>query len=430
MEQRKRLYRKILYVLLGVTIILTFIMTIETLRATLPDHIRLTVKETGSLTIPFHGDLALSDDARAVSVSRSPQPMRGRSLIMPKTSFDLRGLQAGNLSLRCRLWGLIPVKSIEVSVTDALHAYPSGAAVGLYLESDGLLVIGIGSVDTQNNRPAQPALGKLRAGDYLLQIDDRPLAKKEDLRSYLSENSRKSCTLLFRRGREVMSCEISPATDQFGEQRLGIWIRDDVQGIGTITCVQPNGHFSALGHAVHDSDTGDLLESVQGTLYPVVIRGIQKASERMPGTIAGAISYEEKGILGYIDKNTEAGLCGRLSGSAAEWQRAGLAGEELLPIAGKYEVKTGPALIRSDISGKIETYAIEILQTDPLRNGAKGITLRVTDSALLALTGGIVQGMSGSPIIQNGKLIGAITHVLIDDSTKGYGIFIEEMLSE
>ena len=218
----------------------------------------------------------------------------------------------------------------------------------------------------------------------------------------------------------------APVQTQDGSFKLGIWVRDNVQGLGTITFLTKNNRFAALGHGIHDIDTSTLLTIKRGTLYRTSIQKVQKGSKGNPGTMEGIIVYNRFHRLGVIEKNTDAGIYGELN-SDRSW-----IGEEVpIQVAKKEEIKTGEARIRCYIDGEVKEYTICITQIDKESDQVnKGMVIQVTDTELLEKTGGIIQGMSGSPIIQNGKLIGAVTHVFVQDSTKGYGIFIENMLKE
>ena len=216
-----------------------------------------------------------------------------------------------------------------------------------------------------------------------------------------------------------------PQLNEQGEYKLGIWIRDNAQGVGTMTYIDETGHFGALGHGINDVDTSTLMALQKGTLYHTEIIGITKGSNGSPGELTGFIEYDDRNILGIITENTTRGIFGVCSPKIAGEE------QEALPVGLKQEIETGPAQIRCSIGGDIENYEVEITDINLGNDNInRGIVLQITDERLLSETGGIVQGMSGSPIIQNGKIIGAVTHVLVQDSTKGYGIFIERMLEK
>ena len=199
-------------------------------------------------------------------------------------------------------------------------------------------------------------------------------------------------------------------------------MRDNIQGIGTLTYVKADGSFGALGHGISDTDTGELLNLSRGDLYQVDLLSVNKGESGSPGELRGAITYADSRKLGEIQENREDGIYGQLE----QEQEMGL---KLCEVGLKQEVTEGPVTILCDVEGQVEEYQAEITAIDWNRQDTnKGLTIRITDPRLLSVTGGIVQGMSGSPIIQNGKLIGAVTHVFIRDSAQGYGIFIENML--
>ena len=211
-----------------------------------------------------------------------------------------------------------------------------------------------------------------------------------------------------------------------GTKKLGIWVRDNAQGLGTITYLDSDSHFGALGHGIHDVDTGELLNISDGTLYLTSVKEIQKGVNGTPGGMEGIIVYNNYNVLGKIKKNTEAGIFGTIDRVDVLF-----ANQTPVQLAKKEEVEEGPAIIRCAVDGEIKEYDILITQVN-LWSGEvnKSMTIEVTDPSLLDETGGIIQGMSGSPILQNGKLIGAVTHVFVNNPTKGYGIFAESMINE
>ena len=233
-------------------------------------------------------------------------------------------------------------------------------------------------------------------------------------------------SLLVERDGEQFPMLVQPRADANGVYKLGIWIRDNAQGVGTMTYIDSQGNFGALGHGINDVDTSNLMEMNDGTLYQTEIISIQKGTAGHPGEMTGMIVYSDDRILGDITGNSVRGIFGKCNDKALA-----MGTEEAMPIGLKQDIRKGPAQILCTVDGTTRYYDIEItdihLDHD---NVNRGIELKVTDSDLIALTGGIVQGMSGAPIIQNGKFVGAVTHVLVQDSTRGYGIFIENMLEQ
>ena len=232
--------------------------------------------------------------------------------------------------------------------------------------------------------------------------------------------------ITLRRNGEIITTRITPIKSVSGKYQIGTWIRDDTQGIGTLTFISTNGHFGALGHGITDIDTGRLMEIGKGTIYDAQIISIVKGKEGEPGEIIGMIRQNEKNKIGSITDNTSQGIFGDMN------HKYKIKDEyKPLKIGFKQEVKTGKAYIRCMVDGAIADYKIDIQKIDISNsNHSKGLVIKITDERLLNITGGIVQGMSGSPIIQNDKIIGAVTHVFIQDSTKGYGTFIENMVNK
>ena len=223
---------------------------------------------------------------------------------------------------------------------------------------------------------------------------------------------------------EVIQVRLHAVQTKENDYKLGIWVKDDIQGIGTLTYLTEDMHFGALGHGITDTDTGELLNSCGGSLYDTNILEIIKGERGTPGEISGMITYSERHVRGQIFSNTAAGIFG-----VANQKLCNEVSKEAVEVAFKQEIIKGPAYIRSSVSGELKDYQIIIqeirLNEDDVN---KGMIFQVVDPELLELTGGVIQGMSGSPILQNGKLIGAVTHVFVNDPTKGYGIFAETMV--
>ena len=321
---------------------------------------------------------------------------------------------------------LIPVFCICFSVQTAQAAQeliPSGRTVGVTMDTKGLLVLGTGSVNGEEKKDSAPCKGILQTGDLILEANGQFMENKEMLMEAVEKSEGKAVSLLVERNgreRELSVLPVFSAAD--GSYKIGAWIRDSIQGIGTVTYIDPNsGSFGALGHGVYDADTDMLMDIRGGSLTAAELTGIVKGQKGKAGELTGKIDLQEK--IGVVEENTETGIFG----TAEELFLAG----EALPVANRNEIRKGKAEILSDLEGKgVCSYEIEIegFGKKESRNH-KDMTIRITDERLLRLTGGIVQGMSGSPIIQDGKLLGAVTYVLVNDPTRGYGIFIEDMLN-
>ena len=301
---------------------------------------------------------------------------------------------------------------------------PGGMPIGIYMETDGVMVLGTDEIKSSDGSSTSPAKHLVKDGDYIVGIDEEEVENKQELIEVMQNLSKKTVILHLRRKMEYINVKIHPAKDEEGKYKLGIWVRDNVQGLGTITFLNANSEFGALGHGIHDVDTSELLEISEGTLYETSIQNIKKGQNGSPGGMEGIIVYNHYNVLGSITSNTETGIYGKIDRVDKVFKK-----QEAYPAVSKEEIKTGKAYIRCAVSGEVKDYEIQITKID-LHPGEvnKGIEIRVTDEELLRITGGIVQGMSGSPILQDGKIVGAVTHVFVQDSTKGYGIFIENML--
>ena len=301
-----------------------------------------------------------------------------------------------------------------------------GMPVGIYMETDGVMVLNTEQIEGVDGKTYEPAGNLVRSGDYITAVDHQEISGKKELLEAVEEISGDRVILTVRRGDETMEVKIDPVEYAPDEYRLGIWVRDNVQGLGTVTFLTEQSRFGALGHGIHDTDTSVLMSIADGTVYRTSIQDIIRGAEGSPGSMEGIIVYNNYNVLGTIDKNTEAGIYGTID-------RIDELFEEQIPIetAGKDEIVTGPATVRCFIDNELKEYEIRVTDIDMSGTEInKGLVIQVTDPELLEKTGGIIQGMSGSPIIQNGKLIGAVTHVFVQDSTMGYGIFIENMLEQ
>lgn len=391
----------------------------------IPDRLNLVVDEEENFHFSLPVKVSLYSDSEEVVLNNGSNIPSSELHLNLDEPFSLYSQNEGTYHLNMKLFGLFQFKDIEVDVSDTKYAVPCGMPIGIYMKSDGLMVIGTGEVTTKGGDVIDPADGVLKSGDYIEAINGVPAANKKDMIKAVNETKDTPLLLEVRRGDEELEVQMTPVETNDGDYKLGLWIRDDTQGIGTLTYMGMNGEFGALGHGISDSDTGLLVNTSGGELYDTEILGIEKGTFGKPGVMSGVIYYGTQSRLGTIDANTEEGIFGAVNDKLKN-----RIGGEAIPIGYRQDVKKGTAFIRSCISGEPKDYEIEIQKVDySTARKSKDMVIKVTDPALLELTGGIVQGMSGSPIIQDGKLIGAVTHVFIQDSTRGYGIFVENMLA-
>lgn len=324
-----------------------------------------------------------------------------------------------------KLFGIIPLKSVAIEIIQDKKIIPAGIPIGIYVKTKGVLVVGIGEFENDDGKTVSPTQYILQPGDYILGINDEIVTGKSQLIESVLHSEGQNMIIKVLREEEEILLMVKPEINRNGDYKLGIWVRDNAQGVGTLTYIEEDGSFGALGHGINDVDTSTLMILESGSLYRTEIINITRGADGYPGELTGFIEYADANLLGSITRNTPQGIFGTCEGLGKEefWI-------EPLPVGLKQDIKKGPAQIVCSITGKPELYDVEIKEIN-LENADinRGIVLKITDPELLSLTGGIIQGMSGSPIIQNGKVIGAVTHVLVQDAASGYGVFIETMIS-
>lgn len=326
-------------------------------------------------------------------------------------------------------WNVAAAASQREVTTEQLEentVLVGGMPIGIYMETDGVLVLDTQKMKGVDGKEYEPADNQVRSGDYIIGMNGTDIHNKKELTTQIQQLENQDVVLSIRRNQKKVDVRLKAVECAAKEYKLGIWVRDNVQGLGTITFLTKTSEFGALGHGIHDVDTSVLMKISDGKLYRTSIRSVVKGSNGMPGSMEGLIVYNRYNQLGTIAKNTEAGIYGVVDDINTLFEK-----QYAAQVAKKEEIQAGNATIRCFLDGEVKEYSVEILDVDKTPNEInKGITLEVTDPELLEKTGGIVQGMSGSPILQNGKLIGAVTHVFVNNSTKGYGIFAETMLKE
>jgi len=307
--------------------------------------------------------------------------------------------------------------------TDRYMLIPGGDAVGIHIETEGLIVVDTYTVETECGTFSPARDAGLVKGDVITAINGQPVCQIDEYKEALIAREGLLVLTVEREG-ETYEVTINGCRNQDGELTTGVYLRNKVAGIGTLTYVDPASQkYGALGHEIIDQDTNQIVEIRQGQLIDSSITSIRKATDSEPGEKIAEIQFDQP--HGTIEKNNEYGIYGEMSTPYFNHKK-------MLPIAYQDEIQLGRATILTVIDGKnIEEFEIEIIELDlQVEQEVKGIKYLVTDARLIEATGGIVQGMSGSPIVQDGKIIGAVTHVLIHDSTLGYGVFIEWMLEE
>ncbi len=394
------------------------------LMESIPDKIRIVAgrEESFDLKVPVTGEV--SDEGLPVFTNQSPTLDKSQVHINMNESFTLQSEEKGSFSIVCKLFGVFSLKEVSVEVVNEEMAAPGGIPIGIYVKTDGILAIGTGAVAGMDGMNYEPAYHLIKSGDYIKTVNDEVVTTKEELVEKVNRYGSQDIVLGLLRDGAYTQIRVTPVKTGEEEYKIGVWVRDDMAGVGTMTYYTTDLHYGALGHPVSDADTGTSIHLGEGLLYETKIVGITKGEKGKPGELAGVIDYHEKYCMGTVSGNSETGIYGVLKQIPKS-----LMDTEFVDVGLKQELKTGAAQIISCVSGERRAYDIKITSMDYNSESVnKGIQFQVTDPELIKLTGGIVQGMSGSPILQDDKLVGAVTHVFVQDPTKGYGIFIEEMI--
>ena len=333
-----------------------------------------------------------------------------------------------NKDLNVNLFGLLKVKSISVNkVPQELSVYPGGQPIGVKLNTKGALVIGLSDLEGEKGKITSPAaLSGIELGDSILEINNEKIDKGEKISSIISKSNGETVNIKLERKDKIIEKQVKAKKNKDGDYKIGLWVRDSTTGVGTLTFYDDKTKkFAALGHPITDIDTGVTLKVDTGEIVPSSIISIKKGAKGNPGELKG-IFLDNKNCIGNINTNTECGIFGDINNNNVyDYNKK-------MKVALRDEIKEGPAHILTTVQGeKPKKYSINIERLLPQGEvGPKSMLIKVTDEELLKKTGGIVQGMSGSPIIQNDKIVGAVTHVLINKPDTGYGIYIEWMLKD
>ena len=419
MEHRKR-FLVATTVLLIMDCVLILLVLYVKIQKQIPERLYLYEKEYQRFDFALPMEAFLQKGSATVTCNQDKQ-VKDNIHIDFGEPFSLYSKEKGSCDISVKLCGIIPVKHISVRVIEKERVHPCGNNVGIKIQTDGILVLGTGEITGRDGQLYEPAKNIVQSGDYICKINNQAIDTKEQLQKELDQLDKERVILMVRRGKEQIELSVRAVETPNETYKLGIWVRDDTQGIGTMTYYDSKGNFAALGHGISDVDTGTTMQVKEGYIYETGIYRIVKGTRGKPGEITGYLKKDTDNLLGTIHTNGKSGIKGVLCDNVK------LSDQDYIEVGLKQEMIKGDAQILCQLDGEVTSYAVQIEKIN-LNEEEKGIVLRVTDQALLEKTGGIIQGMSGSPIIQNGKLIGAVTHVFVNDPTRGYGIFIEEML--
>ncbi|MFZ5966279.1 MAG: SpoIVB peptidase [Bacillota bacterium] len=341
----------------------------------------------------------------------------------------LEPIGIGRTNINVKLLGVIPLRTMTVDVVPKIKLIPGGQSVGVRLNTKGVLVVGLEEIEGINGKRYNPGQDAgLCIGDSIIEINHERVRDAEHVTQIINKNKNNEILLRVRREQKEFNVKVTPVQcKDDGEYRVGLWVRDKTAGVGTLTFFHPESmKYGALGHAITDIDTGLLLTVNSGEVVKSKVASIEQGKRGKPGEIKG-IFYDTSKPIGNLQKNTSFGIYGQ-----AYDKLNNPVYPEPLEIAFQNQIHEGPATILTTIeNNKIEEYEVYIQKVNRQKTpSTKSMIIKITDKRLLSKSGGIVQGMSGSPIIQDGKLIGAVTHVFVHDPTKGYGLFIEWMIQE
>ncbi len=321
-----------------------------------------------------------------------------------------------------RLFDVIPIKKVQVQVANQMMLIPCGTPFGIKMFTNGVVVVGISDIMTDSGYLNPAIQAGLKIGDIITAINGEEVNENEQVSHAIQESDGKLLTLTLKRNNEQLEVSLYPVKSvKDNSYKGGLWVRDSTAGIGTVTFYNPvNGLFGGLGHGICDIDTNSLMPMKNADIVPVTINGIIKGQKGSAGELRGYFSSNRP--IGNLYVNSDEGVYGILEASPVM--------QEALPVAMKQEVREGPAQIRATVEDGEPTYYEVTIESIDFKDTSrvKNLVVCVNDPTLLEKTGGIVQGMSGSPIIQDGKLVGAVTHVFLNDPTRGYGIFAENMI--
>jgi stage IV sporulation protein B len=334
--------------------------------------------------------------------------------------------EQGIYNIDFKIFGIVPFRTVEVNVLPKINVVPCGNTIGVKLKTNGVLVVGKSYIENDDGERLEPwKEAGIREGDILLKVNNKKINDTGHLIEILQEISEQAIFIDVKRKDDIYTVKINTVKEKNTDTyKLGLWVRDSTAGIGTLTFYEPfTNYFGALGHGITDVDTGSLLSVGEGNILKSNIISIKKGKRGDPGELKGVFLHGDD-MIGDILSNSDYGIFGEIKSEVAD------VGNESIPVAFRTEVEEGSAYILSNIEGnKIEKFDIEIQKImRQNERSTKGMIIEITDKDLLEKTGGIVQGMSGSPIIQNDKIVGAITHVFINDPKRGYGIFIDWMV--
>lgn len=422
-ERDRRIYRFCLILLVIFNLGIVGAWYWQKMDSKVPDHIYLFQNQNVEIdfSVPLEGRCQETKDVIAITNGGKAQE-REQSFGLDRP-VSVMASSLGSYQAELKLFGIFHYKYIHFDVIEEAKVMPSGKAVGLYIQSDGIMVLGTSKVVGKDGFTYEPAKEILQPGDVIYKVEEKRVGTIDQVIELLQKEKRRKVTLEVMRGETEIQVKLDKVLAKDGEYKIGVWLREDTEGIGTLSFVTENNQFAALGHGITDIDTGKLIKLSNGTVYPANIEDIKKGKAGNPGELIGSVSLGDANCIGEIGSNTSLGITGTIEGNGYTYQQ-----EKALPVGLKQDVKQGKAWIMCQIGKEVERFEVDIEEINVNSRDNKGMVIRVTDKTLLKRSGGIVQGMSGAPVIQNNKVVGAITHVFVNDPTGGYATFMENMI--
>lgn len=348
----------------------------------------------------------------AVSLETDENEISANSVVQPEQSY----------SARLMLYHVVPIKTVYVNVIKDTMLVPCGTPFGIKMFTNGVVIVGTADIQTADGDKNPANESGLRVGDVITAIDGKKVTSNSEVGDMIANGNGKAVRLTVKRDGQPLTVPLQPVKSETDcTYKAGLWVRDSTAGIGTLTFYNPATNcYGGLGHGVCDSDTNEIMPLLNGEIVPVTISGVSRGQKGVPGELKGYFSTDS--AMGTLSFNVTQGVYGLLYAAPK--------GKQALEVGMKQDIKTGAVQILTTIDGNGPQYFHAEIEKIDYRDNVqtKNMVLHITDEKLLNATGGIVQGMSGSPVIQNGKIIGAVTHVFVNDPTRGYGIFAENML--
>ncbi len=405
------MYRKILKkasICLFLLIIYIYVLVLDYI----PD--KLTIFEGENLSLKTFFGITVDSDEEVLTVSADTGE---------KTIYKV-----GTEKLSVNLFHKFSLKDVEVSVLPKTTVIPVGNIAGVKLYTNGVLVVGMSEIEGEDNKSYKPYENSgIEEGDTIVKVNDTTIYSTDDLVENINLSKGEQLQIQYIHDEETKECSITPVKTDKEEYKLGLWVRDSAAGVGTVTFYEPSTQkFGALGHGITDIDTGELLNIASGEFVTAEILNIKKGEDGNPGKIQGIVDGQE--TIGEISKNTEFGIYGKIE----DLSSLNIDASKEMEVALRDEIQLGKATILCSLDNEtVQEYEIEITKIYKENNyDNKSMEIKVTDERLIEKTGGIIQGMSGSPIIQNGKFVGAVTHVLVNSATEGYAVFGDLMIKQ